>query len=331
MRTVNLFIAICALAPSTAGALPQDLERVLHQAAPGPGRTSVVRHEAGNTSTVLRARRPRAEGQGGGGQAAGGLANGDFAAGLDAWTASQSGGGASPGGVSSRQGGALLAEGDSFLVTLEQTFVVPENGRELSLAVFLEPGFDRSADFIPDAFEVSLLDEENAPVTGTWDALATSLFNLAEDGTAHAAPGVTWDGASVRIDLRAVPLATEVTLYFDLIGADADTAGGVRLDDVAIRIGPAPGDFVRGNANGDLAINITDPIFALSYLFLGGIEPGCLDAADADDDGRLNITDPIYVLNFLFLGGEPIPPPYASCGPDPTPGDSLTCHRGGCE
>ena len=38
---------------------------------------------------------------------------------------------------------------------------------------------------------------------------------------------------------------------------------------------------MRGNANGDAGLNIADGIFTLAYLFLGGNEPGCLDAAAA--------------------------------------------------
>jgi hypothetical protein len=45
---------------------------------------------------------------------------------------------------------------------------------------------------------------------------------------------------------------------------------------------------------------------------------------DGDDDGKINITDPIYVLSALFLGGPPIPPPYPEPGVDPTR-DVLGC------
>lgn len=83
--------------------------------------------------------------------------------------------------------------------------------------------------------------------------------------------------------------------------------------------------FVRGDANGDLAINIVDPIFFLSYLFVGSVEPRCLDAADVDDSGDLEITDAIFSLTFQFLGGLTIPTPNA-CGRDPT-FDALNCIR----
>jgi hypothetical protein len=76
--------------------------------------------------------------------------------------------------------------------------------------------------------------------------------------------------------------------------------------------------FKRGDANADGPINITDGIYVLNFLFLGGPEPPCREAANANDDAGINITDGIYILNFLFLGGPPpAPPGQTTCGPDP--------------
>ncbi len=84
--------------------------------------------------------------------------------------------------------------------------------------------------------------------------------------------------------------------------------------------------FKRGNADGQGALNITDGIFILNFLFLGGSEPPCLDAADTDDNGNLNISDGVAVFNFLFLSGaEPPPPGPSECGPDATPEDDVDC------
>ena len=82
--------------------------------------------------------------------------------------------------------------------------------------------------------------------------------------------------------------------------------------------------FSRADANDDGAVNITDPIFILGYLFLGDATPPCIKAADADDTGVVNLTDALYVLLGLFSGGPLPPPPFGQCGTDPTE-DSLTC------
>ena len=83
--------------------------------------------------------------------------------------------------------------------------------------------------------------------------------------------------------------------------------------------------FLRGNSNGDDTIDIADPIHTLTYLFLGGDPPDCLDAADSNDSGDVDISDPVYTLGYLFLGGTaPLPPGPDIAGPDPTP-DPLDC------
>jgi hypothetical protein len=82
--------------------------------------------------------------------------------------------------------------------------------------------------------------------------------------------------------------------------------------------GPVRPKFYRADPNNDGACNITDGIYILNYLFLGGPQPTCKESADPNNDGLVNITDGIYVLNYLFLGGpSPLPP-----GP---PGKGVPC------
>ncbi|MCA8960267.1 MAG: dockerin type I repeat-containing protein [Planctomycetes bacterium] len=88
-------------------------------------------------------------------------------------------------------------------------------------------------------------------------------------------------------------------------------------------------EFVRGDCNGDGAINIADAITLLNQLFGGGgATSSCQDACDANDDGNVDIGDAIAILNVLFGGGGPLPAP-SLCGPDPTP-DGLGCDSYPC-
>jgi hypothetical protein len=78
--------------------------------------------------------------------------------------------------------------------------------------------------------------------------------------------------------------------------------------------------FRRGDADGSGKLDLTDAIFTLLYLFLGGRAPDCFDAADADDSGAIDLTDAIGSLQFQFLGGVILPDPGpVDCGPDTTP------------
>lgn len=88
----------------------------------------------------------------------------------------------------------------------------------------------------------------------------------------------------------------------------------------------SPGEFLRGEVNRDGKINLSDPVFILTHLFLAGDPPDCEDAADVDDDGRLDLSDAVYELGYLFAGGPRPPwpgPSYAAY--DGTPGDPFTC------
>ena len=96
-----------------------------------------------------------------------------------------------------------------------------------------------------------------------------------------------------------------------------------------------PGDneveFIRGNANDDLSVDISDPVQILNYLFVGGLQPLCLDAADGNDDDRVDISDPVQILNYLFVGGPPPPDPGPDhCGVDPTPSGLPDCTTTSC-
>ena len=88
---------------------------------------------------------------------------------------------------------------------------------------------------------------------------------------------------------------------------------------------PFPGEFLRGDSNGDLALDISDAIQTLRWLFVGAEEPKCMDSADANDDGVVDLSDAISTLGFLFLGDpQQLPPPFPSFGDDPTE-DEFSC------
>jgi len=67
--------------------------------------------------------------------------------------------------------------------------------------------------------------------------------------------------------------------------------------------------FVRGDANTDGMVNISDVIFLLDYLILGGPEPLCMDAADVDDSSRPGRDElPIDITDVLrLLRSPPLP------------------------
>jgi hypothetical protein len=90
---------------------------------------------------------------------------------------------------------------------------------------------------------------------------------------------------------------------------------------------PPPGvAFIRGDANQSLAVDISDSLTILGYLFLGfPSRLDCLEAADIDAGGTIDIADAIQLLGHLFLGGPAPRAPYPACG------ESVAAPAHGCE
>jgi hypothetical protein len=63
--------------------------------------------------------------------------------------------------------------------------------------------------------------------------------------------------------------------------------------------------LVAGDSNADGSADISDAVFTLLFLFLGGNAPPCQRQADANDDGKVDVSDPVFLLSFLFMGGTP--------------------------
>lgn len=116
-----------------------------------------------------------------------------------------------------------------------------------------------------------------------------------------------------------VGTATAAGETIDSTFAPADTIFRITVE----LVGSA--SFVRGDVNGDGAIQITDAINLIQGLF--GLLPGgysCQRAADVNDSNTIDIADPLILLTHLLLAGPPPPSPYPSCGADSTP-DLLDC------
>jgi hypothetical protein len=91
-------------------------------------------------------------------------------------------------------------------------------------------------------------------------------------------------------------------------------------------------DFLRGDANSDGRIDISDPVATLNQLFRDATELSCPDAADSNDDGRIDISDPVLVLAHLYGSPEPdsVPPGFGACALDLVPDNLPGCAHEGC-
>ena len=95
---------------------------------------------------------------------------------------------------------------------------------------------------------------------------------------------------------------------------------------VATPLAPGTATFVRGDVNFDRRLDLGDAVRGLFVLFAE--EPtDCADTLDSNDDGALDLTDVLHVLNFLFVGGNPPAAPFPSPGEDPTEDGLAECSR----
>ena len=130
----------------------------------------------------------------------------------------------------------------------------------------------------------------------------------------------TWSSATRWF--QTLPLSTGFN-HFEIFGFDHDE---LPVGSVSITVNHPQADFIRGDTNGDLAVNVLDAIATVLFLFQG-LPLSCPDAGDFDDSGVINVTDTIGILGYLFSHGTPPLPPFPGAGIDPTE-DAMEC-RGG--
>ncbi len=128
------------------------------------------------------------------------------------------------------------------------------------------------------------------------------------------------DPSHVRLTVPATLVPGPTTIK--VRNLDAQESSGV-----SFTVNAPPEEFIRGDANLDAIVDVSDAIKCVLHLF-GGLPVTCLDALDADDSGDLNVTDPILLLNYVFKAGVAPAAPFPANGPDPTAGDPLDCSQG---
>ena len=117
------------------------------------------------------------------------------------------------------------------------------------------------------------------------------------------------------------PMVQNSVLNVGNFGEQLVFQNGFGLVTDVIVVGAPQAEFVRGDANADGQIDISDPIATLIFLFPpvpGGAFLPCLNAGDVNIDGQIDIGDPIGLLGYLFDPlAPPLPQPFPFCAPDP--------------
>jgi hypothetical protein len=115
--------------------------------------------------------------------------------------------------------------------------------------------------------------------------------------------GLYADGPGVvaTLQLKAKDSKAISTLEFvDAIFQDEN------LDTIEVNTG----DGIIGDANSDGSVNVSDAVFIINYVFVGGDTPVPLESGEANCDGSVNVSDAVYIINYVFVGGS------GPCDPD---------------
>jgi uncharacterized delta-60 repeat protein len=175
-------------------------------------------------------------------------------------------------------------------------------GAQRWVRTYLGPGCISS-----EANDIAIDNQNNIYVTGqSYDTASVTYYDYAT--VKYDSAGVQkwvarYNGPADNSDL-ATSIAVDGQSKVYITGYS--TGSGTDYDYATIKYF----QFLRGDANGDGVINVTDVVYLINYLFLvpPGPAPIPPEAGDVNCDGVINITDVVYLINFLFLV-PPGPPP----------------------
>jgi hypothetical protein len=149
---------------------------------------------------------------------------------------------------------------------------------------------------VADTYDVDLIRKPPTP-SGWWIRFCSSGICWSET-TTHAPIPVfldTSESGEILLDIKPDTFGT----------------GNVTMK-VTSRTNPSLTDSItftlkalRGDANGDGKITVSDVVFLVNYLFKGGPVPLPYLSGDANCDTKVTVSDVVYLVNYLFKGGPP--------------------------
>ncbi len=156
----------------------------------------------------------------------------------------------------------------------------------------------------------------------------SSIYPANTHPTANPQPTFKWSGLVIK-GLAADSYEFQLDRYYDFRSPIFSVTGltspqyhvpySLGADSVFYwRIRPVtgeiPGDYSRtfaayivnylcGDANGDVTVDISDVVYLIAYIFSGGSAPSPLLAGDANCDNAVDISDVVYLIAYIFSGG----------------------------
>jgi len=60
-----------------------------------------------------------------------------------------------------------------------------------------------------------------------------------------------------------------------------------------------------GDANADGSTDVSDAVWIINYVFVGGLPPDPLSIGDANCDVSVDVSDAVWIIIYVFVGGNP--------------------------
>ncbi|MFH1335866.1 MAG: M1 family aminopeptidase [Candidatus Zixiibacteriota bacterium] len=90
---------------------------------------------------------------------------------------------------------------------------------------------------------------------------------------------------------------------FDFTIKVTDSTNPIKTDTQQLYITVGESPFIRGDANHDGLVDISDVIYLINNLYAYGPDPLPYDSGDLNCNGIIDVADIIYLLNYLFKSG----------------------------
>jgi PKD repeat protein len=210
--------------------------------------------------------------------------------------------------------------------------IADPGGRELSFGVAPDQRinytvqFENKEEATAEAIYVRVVDTLDTDLD--WGTLSIGPMSHPDKCVASFDPYkgiITWFCDSIMLPPNANPPEGEGYFTYSIVpkpnlsdGTEISNSAWIRFDYNPWLGAPEAGPIVRmiklpylcGDASGDAAVDISDAVSLISYIFSGGPAPLPLDAGDANCDSTVDISDVVYLISYIFSGG---PAPCATC------------------
>jgi hypothetical protein len=168
------------------------------------------------------------------------------------------------------------------------------------IPTILDPAVDSVVDYQSQSYQWTTVTKNGEGTSVTYQ------LQVSQDST-FVSPQISISGIASTWYLSVAPLTQAATYYCRVKATDvAMNTNGFS----SARRFHTKASYICGDADHSGAVDISDAVYLISYIFSGGTAPIPLAAGDADCSGGPDISDVVYLISYIFSGGAA---PCAAC------------------